>query len=447
MKNPGILRKLRMTEWALCRASLRGANKYRRVLSIIRNIMHHFTPSADSPKRVAVAKTLLALFALGLMLTVDVPSSLAQSLGAPFDNSRLEHLRGLAFKKPVPVVAMQPEQFQQVFESNLMRDFSDERLRADGIAGSMVGLFPLQFDLKTQILNQAYRLFCSEYSDHLKEIVLIAHGWDEQEPTGMINMSSVAFRSGFLGNQLAYMLTIALQDQHYDLERRYENLKDEPDQLTAFDSVVAGDATLASVAYADGDLDSSMVNRLVSNLDGMNRLRNTWASDIGVPEGLSAPFSFAHTEGIKFVAEALRRGGWPAVDALYNHPPVSTQQIINPQLYFDQYRSPVNIQLAGYQKILPSATVIHTDTYGELLLRVILRRNLGESSTESDALAQQWAGDRMAILQQGDSTTVLWMLAFSDSSSATRFAAIYAPLLDRLHGGTKAHRVDYRGWR
>jgi hypothetical protein len=89
--------------------------------------------------------------------------------------------------------------------------------------------------------------------------------------------------------------------------------------------------------------------------------------------------------------------------------------------------------------------VIHSNTYGELLLRVILQRDLGESSTAPAALAQQWAGDRMSILQQGNSTTVIWMLAFSDASSAARFAMIYAPLLDRLHGSSTPHRVDNRG--
>jgi len=110
---------------------------------------------------------------------------------------------------------------------------------------------------------------------------------------------------------------------------------------------------------------------------------------------------------------------------------------MNPQLYFDLYRSPVEFQLAGYQKGLPSATVIQTDTEGELFLRVILQRDLGESSAEPVRLAQQWAGDRMAILQQGNSTTVLWMLVFNDPSSAARFATILCAV-----NGPAARRCD-----
>jgi hypothetical protein len=117
------------------------------------------------------ARTLAFLLALGFASASVVPRSMAQVLGAQFDNARLERLRGLDFKKPVPVVAMKPQEAQQVFERDLKRDYSDERLRADGIAGSMVGLFPLQFDLKAQLLQQALTQFGGVYSDHLKEIV------------------------------------------------------------------------------------------------------------------------------------------------------------------------------------------------------------------------------------------------------------------------------------
>jgi hypothetical protein len=83
---------------------------------------------------------LLALLAVGLMMVADVPSILATAVGAPFDNARLERLRGLTFERPVPVVAMNPEEARQIFERDLMRDYSDEHLRADSVAGSMAHL-------------------------------------------------------------------------------------------------------------------------------------------------------------------------------------------------------------------------------------------------------------------------------------------------------------------
>lgn len=367
------------------------------------------------------------------------PLPFAQVTGAQFDNARLEQLRGLKFKSPVPVVALKPEEAQRVIEADLKRDYSDERLWADGTAASLVGLAPPQFDLKQETLKQALTQFGGVYSDHLKEIVLMARGVGGMPP----NISWFSFQSGFLGSRLAHELTHALQDQNLGLEAKQEQLKDETDQSVAFDSVVEGDATLAGVGYAADGLDTNVVNRLVSNLDGMTRRLNTWAADNNVPEALYVPGIFAHTEGIKFVAEVYRRGGWPAVDALYTNRPVSSQQIMNPQLYFE-HESPARIRLDGYHQLLPSAVAVHTDTFGELFLRVILERNLGATSAYTN-LAQRWAGDRMVILKQGSSITVLWMLAFSDPSSAAQFAAVYSSVLDRVHGSSTSHRVESRG--
>jgi hypothetical protein len=392
------------------------------------------------PSRTTRVLTLAFVLAMGFGSASLVSDAMAQVVGAQFDNARLERLRGLKFTRPVLVVAMKPEEAQKVIERDLERDYSDERLRADGIAGSMVGLFPPGFDLKAEILRQAQTQFGGVYSQHLKEIVLSVHG---SESYATIDMSWLASWSGFLGNSLAHELTHALQDQHFDLEGRQEKLKDESDQRTAFASVVEGDATLAAVAYTGDGLDVSVVNRLVSNLYGMTRRMNTWASDNKVPEGLSVPEIFAHTEGIKFVAEAYRHGGWRAVDALYSNPPVSTQQILNPQLYFDAHRSPAKIQLDGYQEAMPSAKVIHIDTDGELPLRVILQRN-GGAEPQYTSLAERWSGDRMAVLSQGGSITVIWMLAFSDPTSAPQFASVYSAILDRINGASTPHLVNYR---
>jgi hypothetical protein len=387
----------------------------------------------------AAVPLLIAFLVLAFMLAAIVTGVWAQVVGAQFNNARLERLRGLAFRKPVSIVAIKPSDAQPILVRDLGRDYSDERLRADGIAGSMVGVFPAHFDLKAEILKQALTQHGAVYFDHLKEIVLIPRGTDSY---ATIDMSWLAAYSSFFGNTLAHELTHALQDQHFDLERWHHQLRDEQDQSAAFDSVVEGDATLAAVAYTGDYIDASVVKRVVSNLDGWRRRMNTWASDQQVPEALAAQDIFTHMEGIKFVAEAYRRGGWPAVDALYIHPPVSTQQIMNPQLYFD-HKAPVKIQLAGYEKVLPAAAVIHTDTFGELLLQVILQRNLGEYRSQS-SLAQRWAGDRMAILRQGDAITIIWMIAFSDPSSAQQFAAYYASILDRLHGAATPHLVNYR---
>ena len=161
------------------------------------------------------------------------------------------------------------------------------------------------------------------------------------------------------------------------------------------------------------------------------------------PLGLSAPLLFQYSEGSNFVAEVYRRGGWAAVDALYRNPPESTHQILHPALYFDEAAPRTRITLAGYEKIMAGWKTVDDDTFGELLLQVILERNLGKQSAEI-GLASRWVADRMVVLQESRGVNVIWMIAFSDSQSASHFAVVYTTLLDRLLGDSNAHRIDYR---
>ncbi|MGH8679310.1 MAG: hypothetical protein ACREUQ_13300, partial [Burkholderiales bacterium] len=112
-------------------------------------------------------------------------------------------------------------------------------------------------------------------------------------------------------------------------------------------------------------------------------------------------------------------------------------------LYFERPRLPVKITIDGYQEILPGWSKADEDTYGELLIRIILKRHYGDGAPELLA-ASRWAGDRIVILRRGNAVGVIWLLAFIDGDAAARFSSVYASLFDRLHGGRTPHDIEYR---
>src|SRR5262249_5457001 len=146
---------------------------------------------------------------------------------------------------------------------------------------------------------------------------------------------------------------------------------------------------------------------------------------------VTIPMLFQYSGGVRFVAEAWRRGGWAAVDHLYRDPPQSSQQIIQPELYFDHPTPPLRIELSGYQELLPGWKKVDDDTYGELLLKLILQRTLPLNAPALTTL-QQWAGDRIITLQKGQALTLLWLIAFHDHEAADEFAHAYSGILDHL---------------
>ena len=202
-----------------------------------------------------------------------------------------------------------------------------------------------------------------------------------------------------------------------------------------------GDATISGFAYAVGRMDDSTADALANNLKQLPQALAAQAPN--TPEGLSVPLLFQYSDGVRFVAEAYRRGGWSAVDALYRKPPQSSHQILHPALYFDRNAPTPRIELAGYDQIMSGWKKADDDTYGELLLRVILERNLGKQSNEV-GLAARWTADRMIILQQSRGVNVIWMLAFrtrrppATSLSCTRLCSIACSAIRPRIASTRA---------
>jgi hypothetical protein len=351
----------------------------------------------------------------------------------------IQDLRQLHFKKPVPLVVKSQDEAAAMMEADLMRDYTEQQLKADGIAGTLTGLYPTGIDLKAESLSLMKNQVAGFYDPHGKQMVLVEGGGN----LGFWNgATQFMIQRDVVGEMLlAHELTHALQDQNFNLESSLDKVKNDDDRALALKSVAEGDATLAGFAYASGGIDDAKAGIMVASLKDLPKLLAAEAPD--APLGLSAPLLFQYSEGTNFVAEVYRRGGWTAVDALYRNPPISTHQILHPALYFDNSAPETRITLAGYENIMAGWKKVDDDTFGELLLQVILERNLGKQSPEI-SLASRWVADRMVVLQESRDVNVIWMLAFSDNQSASHFAVVYTTLLDRLLGDSSAHRIDYR---
>jgi hypothetical protein len=399
-----------------------------------------------SPGRIATARRLWWLFsAIAFVLSFG---GCAYNLvsGGRINQKRssqieagIQDLRELRFKQPVPLVVKSKDEAGAMMEADLMRDYTDHQLQVDSVAGALTGLYPTGLDLKTESLSLMKNQVAGFYDPHGKQMVLVEGGAD----VGFWNdATQFVIQRDIVGEMLlAHELTHALQDQNFSLESSLDKVKNNDDRALALKSVAEGDATIAGFAYAAGGMDDAKVDLLSANLKDLPKMLAAEAPD--TPLGLSAPLLFQYSEGVHFVAEAYRRGGWSAVDALYRNPPESSHQILHPALYFDSPARQARVTLSGYQKIMAGWKTVDDDTFGELLLRVILERNLGKQSPEIE-LASRWVADRMIVLEERRDVNVIWMLAFSDAQSASHFAVVYATLLDRLLGDSSAHRIDYR---
>lgn len=398
------------------------------------------TRARPTPLRLVV----LALAAL-MLAAAAASGALAQAENGKLDKletasveKTIQIVRQLKLKRNVAVVARTPEQATRMLAAELDREYTPEQIETDGRAGAMIGLYPRGIDLKASNLQLLEAQVIAFYDFHSKRMVVVSGALEREFAT---EPPEIRTKLGYM--ILAHEFTHALQDQNFDFGAEDEKLKTNGDRELALHSLAEGDATIAGYAYMLGGMNQAILSTLINNLGNFSQAFT--GAVAGVPRGVSEPLIFQYTDGVRFVAQAYQRGGWPAVDKLYANPPQSTQQIIDPALYYEHPLLPETVTVAGYEPRLPEWHKADADTMGELGLRIILQNTLPKNSPDLK-LAAKWAGDRVVMLRKSKATGVIWLLAFRDAGSARRFAAVYGKVLDRLHARRRtAHRVEVRG--
>ncbi len=386
-------------------------------------------------RRGGLALMALAVFGCAYQL---VRSGAVDTAKVSHIEAGLQQVRELSFMKPVPLVVENRAEADRDIRAQVAHEIGDEQFRIDGRAGSLIGLYPAGIDLQQETLKLLDEQIAGFYDPDTKRMILVSGATE----TGMWDGAAEFLTQRDLVGEmlLAHELTHALQDQHFDLAGKLDALKDNDDRALALKSVAEGDATITGFGYVVGGMDQARLDALVARLSDLPELFAKEAKF--APEGLRAPLIFQYSEGVKFVADAYRRGGDGAVDQLFRQPPQSSQQILHPELYFDRPTPPAEITIAGYQPALSGWTRGDENCEGELGLSLILKLAFGAGSRQA-ALAQAWRGDRIVSLTRGSELSVIWMIDLSSERAASQFAAAYTEALDRRLDLRMPHRVDY----
>ncbi len=390
-------------------------------------------------------RLLFAALAAALLVTAGTaPCGCAQAENGKINQREaaavernIQAVRQLKLKHKVPIVARTTEEAGKLLEAELEREYTPEIIDTDGRAGALIGLYPPGINLKAANMSLLESQVIAFYDFKKKRMVVVSGALEREFPGQPPELQT---KLDYM--ILAHEFTHALQDQNFDFGAKDEKLKSNGDRALALHSVAEGDATIAGYAYMLGGMNPVILTTLIGNLQSFSQAFTGAAA--GVPRGVAEPLIFQYIDGVKFVAEAYRRGGWTAVDKLYSDPPQSTQQIIDPSLYFDHPAPPDTVTVAGYQSRLAAWHKSDEDTLGELGLRIILQNTRGMASPDL-ALATRWAGDRIVMLRKGQAVSVIWLLAFRSADSAARFAALYRKVLDHLHRRPAPHRIERKG--
>jgi hypothetical protein len=208
---------------------------------------------------------------------------------------------------------------------------------------------------------------------------------------------------------LVHEIEHALQDQSSWLGRRPQN----EDEALALLALIEGDADITAAAFVASRklaFDHWLAQLLAHSGEAV--ARSNEFSD--VPDFVRRQWLFPYLEGTTLVGAVYRVGGYALVNRMFEHPPVSTAQVLHPAKYLagEQPASvPTPAAPEGY-------AVLTTGHMGELRARALVAPCSGPSKTDPTL---SWAGDAYAIVGGADKRAVLWSTVWDDEASARQF--------------------------
>jgi hypothetical protein len=233
---------------------------------------------------------------------------------------------------------------------------------------------------------------------------------------------------------MAHELTHALEDQSFHVERWIKAARPNDDAEAARQAVSEGSALAAMIDYALRDEHAS-----VRDLPDVTQLINSGAVAgmdqdpvlAKAPPYIRDALLFPYLAGTAFTQQFLKaHTGWSDLKLVFENPPVSTQQIMHPDLYLEGVK-PVTVTLPKWKSLVPEDwKLLEENVMGEFGLQELLKQFL--DSQRAAALAPAWTGDRYDVFEdtRTGETPLVFRLDLDSDAHARQFFAEFCDALE-----------------
>ncbi len=238
---------------------------------------------------------------------------------------------------------------------------------------------------------------------------------------------------------MAHELTHALEDQSFHIDTWIKAARPNDDGELARDSVSEGSAMAAMLDYELQD--EHLTVRALPDVSSLIESSATGEMDKD-PKLSQAPIYirdsliFPYIAGVTFTQQFLKaHDGWGDLHLLFEHPPVSTQQIMHPDKYLNDVK-PVATKLPEWKGLAPSDwKFLEENVMGEFGLQEVLKQFLGEDAAK--LTSPGWAGDRYAVFEDSKAKTLplVFVLDMDTVDDAARFFGQYSSALEMKYPG------------
>ncbi|RME47115.1 MAG: hypothetical protein D6795_14535 [Deltaproteobacteria bacterium] len=336
--------------------------------------------------------------------------------------ARVAEIRALPFKEPVKRAVKRRPEIEAALRAKILEDYTPEEIVQQTRALARWGLLAPETDLLKVYLDLLTEQVAGFYDPKVKTFFLA--DWIDpamQEPI------------------IAHELTHALQDQHFDLEKRIVRDRENDDRSLARMALVEGegvavmfDFLLTPIGMHFADLPN--LTPLIEQQMGL--AETTFQKLGGAPRIVREELLFPYTAGAGFVQAALQRGSWKRIDAIYEDLPLSTEQVLHPARYFEERDLPIELSLAPLEERFGAA--FFRNVLGELGFRVLFEAYFERETAAR--LAEGWDGDRFLAWDVDGAVALASISAWDSLADAIEFFGAYRTLLPRKY--SRLERVE-----
>ena len=343
-------------------------------------------------------------------------------------------IRRLPAAEGVTYEVIDSEAFMAGLQETLREEYPPEHLEAEENTYKRLGLIGPKQDLEKLTLKLYDQQALAAYEPETETFSIIG----PVEKIGPTEKIIVAHEYGH-----------ALQDQAFDLDTFYDEDRDQADRIWAQAALVEGDATAVMYDWAARELklsDLLSVSAQALTQQDANKLNR-------LPDIITRPLEFAYIDGYAFINALRGQGDWGAVDSAFGDPPVSTEQVLHPELYPKEL--PIEIALPDIASALgPDWVSSYEQTMGEMQTHIWLADGkkarslfpaLPAQLPNADAAAG-WGGDRLVSLDGPDGAwAVVWQTDWDSKADQKEFRSTARKAMEDLPGAHSATNADVVG--
>jgi hypothetical protein len=335
----------------------------------------------------------------------QVPAILAELAG----------ITGMKLHHPVPCAFITKDDVNKFLKDRVKEVAKPDEIRAEELTLKKFGFVPADFDLAKNTVDLLTEQAAAFYDYNKKKLFLTeSTSTESQEPV------------------LAHELAHALADQNYNLAKFIRQGRKSDDGSTARLAVMEGQATWLMSEFLARKSGQSLKSS-PKMVEMMSKLSDSNGGQYPVFENeplyLRETLVFPYTKGMLFQNAVFQRDGRQSFGEVFDRPPVSTQQIMQPDTYFKGTK-PTDPKLPdpklprGYKSLVGG-------TLGELEHRILLAQYLDEAA--ADEIAPHWRGCNFELVEnkKAGRVALLYAVEWDSDDAARRYFEAYRQVMKK----------------